>query len=139
MSQSVLQACLAKKMELIKAICANNASQQRQLRCRNLRAIRRLLRERAALIEELRVSDSQLAAIGTAWQQQPNWQPIVQTISQLQQDMLNSCRQLLQQTADERRNVAAELRTIKNARQLKNHYAPRWQGQIPGRRLSVKG
>ncbi len=138
MTQFSLKSCLTKKLQLIQDICANNESQQRLLKKRNLRALRRLLRERDALITELNTIDSQLNIASPNWQQQLTWQSIAQTINQLQVDMLNSCRQVLCQAAAERRNIAAELKNIKNAQQLKNHYAPQWQ-KIAGRRLSVKG
>lgn len=139
MNQTSLQSCLAEKLQLIKAICANNESQQRLLNRRNLRAVRRLLRERAVLIAELAAVDSQLTAADRGWQQQPAWQPIAQTINQLQRDMLNSCHQVLQQANTERLFIATELKSIKTARQLKNSYAPVWKGLNPGRLLSVRG
>lgn len=139
MNQSSLKSCLIRKLQLIQDICANNESQQRLLKRRNLRAVRRLLREREELIAELTTINSQLNTLDAAWEQQSAWQSIAQTINQLQTDMLNSCRQVFYQAAAERRNIATELKSIKTAQHLKNHYAPTWQGLNAGRRLSVKG
>lgn len=139
MNQSGLKSCLVRKLQLIKDICTNNESQQRLIKRRNFRAVRRLLRERDALIAELTAVNNQLNGLDPSWQQQPTWQPIAQTVSQLQTAMLNSCRQVIYQAAAERRDIAAELKKLKNAQQLKSHYAPSWQGITAGRRLSVKG
>lgn len=139
MNQHELQECLIRKLKLIQSITANNESQHRLLRRRNLRAIRRLLRERSGMITELIAIENQLSRLGSDWKHQDSWQDIAQTISRLQAAMLASCQQVIQTADNERRQIAIELKNIKNARQLKNHYAPSWQGVIAGRRLSVKG
>jgi hypothetical protein len=139
MDNSVLKSFLVRKLQLIKAICANNESQERLLKRRNLRAVRRLLREREALIVELVNIDSQLTILDATWSERPAWQSIAQTINQLQGDMIRSCRQVIGQATAERRNIAAELKNIKTAQHLKSQYASPWKGLTAGRRLSVKG
>lgn len=139
MDTLLLQNVFSRKLQLIKAICINNESIGRLLKRRNLRAVRRLLRERAALIEELAAATTQLSDMDEAWTKKPAWQAVVQTIQQLQADTLSSCRQLIRQAAAERQSIAAELKSIKTAQHLKSQYASPWKGLNTGRRLSVKG
>ena len=139
MKELDFKGCLTRKLQLIQSICDNNERQRRFLQRRNMKGLQRLLAERGCLIAELVAVDNKLSQFGDNWQQPAGWQAIAQTVEQLQSAMIGSCKQVADEANAERRRVAAELRSIKEARQLQDHYAPLWTGMTAGSCLSVRG
>lgn len=126
---------LDRRLAIIEKLAANTRTQRRFIAKRQLTGLRRLLRERDELIGELAAAmeeglrrDPQ----GTAELAGP-----LRTLRAREREVLELSAGLLQAAALEKSRVAAELRTLRAGRSLKNHYGEARRN--PGRRLNVKG
>ena len=69
----------------------------------------------------------------------PELAPVIQEITHKQQEIMNRSSQVMQEAVAERARIAAELRSSKARRQVKNQYVNPWTVMVPGRRINEKG
>jgi hypothetical protein len=131
--------CLARKLAIIEKIAANTATQGRFVGRREMRGLCRLLRERAALIDELAAADERLAGEDNRRLLACTFAAEVRGIEAQYKKVLEDCRQVLDLASAERARIAAELTTSRQVRQAKNLYVDRWQVMTWGNRVNVKG
>ncbi|MDT8902117.1 hypothetical protein [Anaeroselena agilis] len=128
--------CLAKKTALLEKIAANTEKQRLLVAKREMRGLRRLLRERGALIDELAAVNGLLDA-GAAWRQP--FADEFRAVESKQRELLGACDRVLQEALAERARIAAEINNSRLMRQVKNRYIHRWQIMAWGNCLNVKG
>jgi hypothetical protein len=131
---------LTKKREILDRIAANTEIQYRFIHKREMRGLRRMLREREALMEELTAVDSMLLS------SEPNLKttrstlaPMIQLIADKQKEILSRSRQVLQEARLEHSRIATELKNSKVKRQVTNQYVNHWMIMAPGSRFNKKG
>ena len=130
--------CLTKKNEILEKIAANTETQYRFIRKREMRGLRRVLREREALIKEL-------LSINLALSQEKGWETkqelisIIQVLKDKQQEILARSRQVIEEAIAERNYIGMELKSSRVRQQVKNQYMNPWAAVTPGRRFNEKG
>lgn len=131
--------CLTKKLEILEKIRANTESQSRLVSKLRMTGLRRLLRERAALIDELAAVDSRLES-------EPDWQggglfpAEARAMAVKQKEVLAVCDAVMRQAMAEQERIKAELTKSRVMRQAKKRYVHNWQvNTLVGNRLNVKG
>lgn len=135
MSRDETLGCLEKKTALLEKIAVNTEKQRLLVAKREMRGLRRLLRERAALIDELAAVNGLLDA-GAARQSLADE---FRTVEAKQKELLGACDRVLQEALAERARIAAEINNSRLMRQVKNRYIHRWQIMAWGNCLNVKG
>ncbi len=128
--------CLEKKLALLEKIAVNTEKQRLLVARREMRGLRRLLRERAALIDELAAVNGLLGA-GAAWRQALADE--FRAVEAKQRELLGACDRVLQEALAERARIATEINNSRLMRQVKNRYINRWQVMAWGNCLNVKG
>ena len=134
MSRDETLGCLKKKMALLEKIAVNTEKQRLLVARREMRGLRRLLRERGALIDELAAVNGLLDASAAR-------QPLAdeyRAVEAKQKELLGACDQVLQQALTERARIAAEINNGRLMRQVKNRYINKWQVMAWGNCLNVK-
>lgn len=139
MNQEEIRECLTQKMAILEKIGVNTATQNRFVRRREMRGLRRLLRERAALIDEFATVNKRLL-------NDKNWQQTsvffaaeVRAIDAKQKEILDDCDEVLQLAIAEKARIAAEINNSRLMRRAKSNYVHRWTTMAFSNRLNVKG
>ena len=130
--------CLTKKRQILEAIAANTETQGRFIQSRKMKGLKRVLKEREALLQELAAVNAELADDQT-WKSRQDLAGLIQEIAGRQQEIMERSNQVLQQAVTERACIAAELRKSKIGRQVNNHYVNPWGVMPQGRRINEKG
>jgi len=130
--------CLNKKMQILEKIAANTEAQRRFIHRREMKNVKRALREKEVLIGKLAAINEELATDQT-WKSMQGLTPMIQDITHKQQEIMDRSRQVLQEAADERARIAAEIRSSKAGRQIRNQYVNPWAIVARGRRINEKG
>lgn len=130
--------CMTQKIEVIEKLIKNHEFQLRFIRRREMRGMKRLLRERAELIENFITVDKQLRSHGSL-EQVAVYADLMQEIETKQLIMLDLGKQAVQAAIAEQHNIAEELRNVKTNHQLANYYSRPWPLMTAGRRFSLKG
>jgi hypothetical protein len=130
---------LTKKMEIIDKIAANTEIQCRFIHKREMRGLRRLLRERESLLAELTAVDSTLLSSDPKLKTMHVLASMLQSIASKQEDILSRGQQVLQEARMERSRIADELKNSKVKRQVSNQYVNHWTIMAPGSRFNKKG
>ena len=126
------------KLHILEQMAAKNETLSRFVCDRKMTGLRRVLRERQALIDEL-------AAVNAEWDSNPGWKdipglaPLLEKAAGEQHEVLERCRQVLQQAIAEKECIAGELRNSRIQRQIKNQYVTPWAVMLPGCRFNKKG
>lgn len=129
---------LNKKNNILGKIAANTETQYRFIHKREMRGLKRVLRERDTLIEEL-------VAINLALSKDQSWKniqgliPLIQDLNHKQQEILDRSRQVIQEAVAERTRIAAELKSSRVRQQVKSQYINPWAVVAHGRRFNEKG
>lgn len=130
--------CLNKKRQILEEIAANTETQGRFIQQRKMKGLKRVLREREALIQDLGAVNEELAG-DQKWKNRPSLTAVIQEIDDKQQKIVERSNQVLQQAVRERSNIAAELRKSKIGRQVNSQYVNPWAVMARGRRINEKG
>lgn len=129
---------LQRKLHILEQMAAKNETLGRFVRDHKMTGLRRVLRERQTLIDEL-------AAANAEWDDNPGWKntpgltPLLQAIAGKQQEVREHCRQVLQQARAEKARLATELKNTRIQRQIRNRYTNPWTVLLPGRCFNEKG
>ncbi|MDR7868243.1 MAG: hypothetical protein RIN56_15710 [Sporomusaceae bacterium] len=137
MNREEMTAYLETKAALLERIGANTEKQRLVVAKREMRGLRRLLRERAALIDELATVNRLLADDGLR-PLRGSLAARFRAIEARQKELLGACDQVLQQALAERARIAAEINNSRLTRQVKNRYINKWQVMAWGNCLNVK-
>lgn len=129
---------LNQKMQILDKIAANTETQCRFIHKRKMKGLKRTLRERAVLIEELVAINAELAS-DQSWESIPRLMAMMQDTTNKQQEIMDRSRQALQQAVAERACIASELRNSKVQRQLKSQYVNPWVIVARGRLINERG
>lgn len=135
--QELIEGCLNKKKIILERLAANTETQRRFIPKRELRGLRRILRERDVLMEELAAVNRELASC-------PGWKisPLALRFRELalkQQAIMRNSGEALQEAILERNRIAAELNSKRTARNIKNRYINHWLVMGRGGRINEKG
>lgn len=122
---------------MLAKIGVNTDKQRLLVARREMRGLRRLLRERAALIDEL-AAVSRLLASEELRPFRASFAREFTAIETRQRELLGACDQVLQQALAERARIAAEINNGRLMRQVKNRYINKWQVMAWGNCLNVK-
>ena len=137
MKQLETQECLQRKLTILEKIEAKTETQSRFIAKRDMRGLKRILRERAALLTELAEINQQLELDSKDKSAELN--SLVKTIAAKAQQVLQRSEQVLQQAKLEREKIGNELKSIRNKRRLMKQYLGKWQLCLRGKRFSAKG
>jgi len=129
---------LRKKLDILEKIAAKIETQCRFIHKREMRGLRRVLRERDALIDEVLAINLALAR-DPAWKSMPALQPLIQDVINRERAIMDRGKQVLQEAVAERACIAAELRQSKVHRQVKNQYVNPWTVVARGSRINERG
>ena len=130
--------CLRRKLQILEKIAASTATQQRFVERRDMRGLKRVLREREALIGELAAVTAVLTA-DQSWQSDAELRPLREAARSREQAVLGQSRQVLQAALAERARIAAELRGSRAERQLQSQYLHPWAIAARGGRINERG
>jgi len=130
--------CLHKKMQILETIADNTETQFYFIRKREMIGLKRVLRERDALIKELITINEEFAR-DQNWTGVPGLTAMIQDIAHKQQQVMDRSRQVLQEAIAEQARIAAELRKSKVQRQIKNQYVNPYAIATRGYRINEKG
>lgn len=115
---------LVKKLDILNKIYKNTETQLRFVRRHEMRGLQRLLRERAKYLHQLTMLNVTINACDD--------EPATEAISTLCQQIrmkeqeISACNtQTMQAAAEERDNLAASLRNVRQGRHLHDHYQSR--------------
>lgn len=133
-----IQDRLLLKLEILEKIGANTDTQSRFIRKRELRGLRRLLRERAALISELEAVSRELESVG-GWEGSEGLQAMARTIAAKQREIMDRANAVLREAVTERERIGSELKNIRIRRRAAREYAPPRMPVPWGGRFNAKG
>ena len=139
MNREEAKECLAQKLAILEKIAANTATQGKFVGRREMRGLRRLLGERAALIDALAAVDERLGGEDNRRLLAAAFTAEVRAIDAKHREVLAACGRVIEQACAERSRIAAEINNSRQVRQAKNQYVNRWQVAAWGNRLNVKG
>ncbi len=140
MNQDKTLECLKKKLEILKKIGTNTEIQIRFVRRREMTGIRRLLREREKLIDELAAVHAQMSECNQKYSRYPaEIASLIHELGDMQQNVLDANTKLLREALCERSRIADDLKNIRLKRNLNNRYVGYWEMTRPGRRFNKKG
>lgn len=129
---------LLEKRELLEKIATKTETQCRFIYKREMTGLKRIQRERDALIEGVLAINRELAK-DEKWKNMSGLKPLVEEIQQREQAIINRSEQVLQEAMSERARIAAELRNRKMQRQVKTQYVNPWAVVMRGSRINEKG
>lgn len=130
--------CLHKKLHIIEQLTANTEAQRRFIQQRKMTGLKRLLREREALLASLSEVNEDLAR-DQGWKSERSLARMLQEIKVKQHDMLERSAQAIQQAVAERKHIAFELRKSKVGRQVNSQYINPYVTMTRGRHINEKG
>lgn len=135
------QEWLAKKQELLEKIAFNANTQRIFIQRREMRGLRRVIRERKALLDELTAVSRQLQEADADGQYRRQFQSLVAAVAARQSEVLADSARVIAEARAEREKIAADLRKSRMGRSLQKHYVRSWElVQIKsGRRINKKG
>lgn len=128
---------LVKNIEILEKIAVNTNTQLRFIQRQEMRGLRRIIQERECLIVEL-TSITEILSNQTGWKNKPQFQLLLQAVSDKQKQILNLSRNGLEEAMAERNKLKAKLRQFRVMRNVQNRYVNVW---IPpfGSRINAKG
>lgn len=129
---------LNRKLAILEKIAANTETQRRFIPRRDMRGLRRVLREREALIEGLADVNRDLAR-NPGWKTMTALAAKMQEMTMKQKEILARSSQVLQQAIMERNRIAAELNSSRVVRYIKTRYVNHWTIMARGGRINEKG
>ena len=132
------RSCLQRKLQILEQIAAKTETLCRFIPDRKMTGIRRVLRERNALIEELAAVNAELAG-NSAWRSLSGIEPLRQEAASKQRQILERSRQVIQQAIEEKTRIATELKNSRIHRQVRNQYVTPYKVMLPGCRFNKKG
>lgn len=138
MDTSGIEYLMNRQLKLLDRLAANNATQGRFITRRDMRGLRRSLRERDSLLAEL-------AEIKTILRQETGWQTdgaLARTrkiIADKQREILVSSKNLVQAAIREKNRMASELSGSRAERQVQREYINPWLAIAAGSRINEKG
>ncbi len=138
MNKDEMRECLARKRAILEKIGANTATQDKFVRRREMRGLRRLLRERAVLIDALGAV-CYLLDEERAWLNSGLFTTELRLLGALQTDILSECDRVLHLAMTERTRIAAEINNSRLMRKAKSNYVHKWTLAAFSNRLNVKG
>ena len=130
--------CLQRKLQILEQIAAKTETLCRFVPDRKMTGIRRVLRERNALIEELIAVNTEIEG-NLAWESMSGIKPLWQEVAGKQREVLERSRQVLQQAIEEKARIATELKNSRVHRQIRNQYVTPYKIMLPGCRFNKKG
>jgi len=130
--------CLNKKLHIIEQLAANTEAQRRFIQQRKMTGLKRLLREREALLASLSEVNEDLAR-DQGWKSVRSMARMLQEITVKQQAILEESAQAIRQAVAERNYIAAELRKSKVGRQVNSQYINPYVTMARGRHINEKG
>ena len=143
MNQNEMIDRLARQWELLRQIGVNTEIQRRFVRRRDLRGLRRLLREQAALLKELAAVNRELQNAresGIFHEESEKSQDLRILIAAQQAEIMERGRGVLQEAQREKERIGAEIKNVVMRKQLKMKYqTARRQTGAPGKRFNSKG
>ncbi|CUH96272.1 hypothetical protein P22_2362 [Propionispora sp. 2/2-37] len=134
------QEWLSKKQELLEKLAFNANTQCIFVRRREMRGLRRVIRERKTLLEELAAVNRSLHEAGDGICQK-HFQSVLDAMTVRQSEVLADSTQAIAEARTEREKIATELRQIRLGRNLQRHYVRSWE-QVQfksGGRINRKG
>jgi leucyl-tRNA synthetase len=129
---------LAEKLGILEMLLANTERQSRFVQKREIRGLRRVLREREELLEKLSTINSLLAE-KQDWKNNKQLTAVRQAISERQTQLLKQSSLVITQAIAEKTKIAAEINSSRTAKNLQNRYASPWLTVSQGSRLNAKG
>ena len=129
---------LKQKNKILDKIAANTETQYRFIHKREMRGLRRVLREREVLIKELIGINLELSQ-DQSWKSNQGVVTLVQEMNLKQQEILDRSRQVIQEAITERTRIAAEIKSSRVRQQVKTQYINPWAVVAQGRRFNEKG
>ncbi|BBB90401.1 MAG TPA: hypothetical protein PKA28_18265 [Methylomusa anaerophila] len=133
-----IQAGLAKKMAILEKISANIGTQRRFVQRREMKGLKRLLRDMDKLFDELAAVNQELRR-NEQWKDMSCFRAAVGAIAAKQSEVLTSSAAMVQEAAMVRNHVAAQLRRLRAGRNITNRYVSCWLTRRPGGRFNQKG
>jgi len=136
MNQEII-GLLKRKLAVLDQIAANTEQQGRFVKKQQMTGLRRLLREREALIEEL-------GGIVGALQGKPvppddyEVHSLQKTIKGRQSEILDACRQVLQSAQLVKADIFAQLHSVRTTYQLNSRYIYQWEQPVLRTRINAK-
>ena len=131
-------AYLTEKLEILEKLIANTERQGRFVQKREMRGLRRILREREELLNTLLTVNRHLAG-NEDWKNSKQLATVRQAVSEKQAQLLKLSSLVITQAIAEKSQIAAELNSSKTAKNLQNRYANPWVTVSQGSRLNAKG
>ena len=129
---------LKQKNKILGKIASNTETQYRFIHKREMRGLRRVLREREVLIKELIGINLELSQ-DQSWKSNQGVVTLVQEMNLKQQEILDRSRQVIQEAITERTRIAAEIKSSRVRQQVKTQYINPWAVVAQGRRFNEKG
>lgn len=137
-SWKIAKEYLVKKCVLLEKIAGKTETQCRFIHKREMTGLKRIQRERDALLEEILEINENLTK-DESWKNISELRPLVEEIYQREQAILQRSQQVRQEAVNERIRIAAELRNRKMQRQVKNQYINPWATMLQGSRINERG
>lgn len=137
LTQEDAQKCLIRKKEIVGAIVANTETQGRFIKARKMKGMRRILREREALLNDLAAVNAQLNR-DSSWKKHGQLVFLAQEIEKKQQELLERSKYVVQEAIAERSQIAYELQKSKIGKQVRQTYVNPWVSQLSGARINEK-
>lgn len=129
---------LMQKIEILKKIAAKTEIQCRFIHKREMTGLKRAIRERDDLIEEIVTIDRELAR-DQSWKNIQHLMPILREIDNQQQAIIDRSHQVLQEAIIEKSRIASEFKHSKVRRQVKSQYVNPWAVVARGSRINERG
>ncbi|WP_333593800.1 hypothetical protein [Anaerospora hongkongensis] len=131
-------AYLTEKLEILEKLLANTERQGRFVQKREMRGLRRILREREEFLNKLQTVNGHLDS-NEEWKNNEQLAAVRQAVSEKQAQLLKLSSLVITQAIAEKSQIAAELNSSKTAKNLQNRYANPWGAVSQGSRLNAKG
>lgn len=136
MNQEII-GLLKRKLAVLDQIAANTEQQGRFVKKQQMTGLRRLLREREALIEELGgiVGALQGKSVPPDDYEAHSLQ---KTIKGRQHEILDTCHQVLQTAQLVKAEIFSQLHSTRTTYQLNSRYIYQWERPVPRIRINAK-
>jgi len=118
-------ALLDEKTKLLGKIIGNTESQIRLIRQQKMVGIKRLLRVRRQLLDEM-AELVQREAAGLCWNDRADVQALRRQIQQAEQQLLAASSLAVQLALNEKKRIAEQMRRNSQAREIQQTYIGRW-------------
>ncbi|MDR3592044.1 MAG: hypothetical protein P4N41_20500 [Negativicutes bacterium] len=130
---------LRNKLKLLDEIKVNTEKQARFARRGEMRGLRRLLNERAALIDKLLKLDREMTAGAHSPAGQPDLKKLTEAIAARKLEILACWDTALQEAMAARDRVGTRLFDVRTGRRLQHQYVNCWTIPIQGSRFNKRG